>query len=333
MNICVSVPRKIFILSTLVVFAAVLAVSFAGKPPEEKIVESVPGKELNTAAFYEKVEGSSKAVFKVEGMSCSGCVDNIQKALAGFDGIREVVVGVSTGKAEVYFDDKKLKDMGQIAAAITAAGYPAKVDTIISADQVKKELEMLVTRSRLYVASVGDLDISREDLNKELAFAKKQYWKKYGEQVFETDRGKALLERLQTQIVSRLIDDSIQLQEIRKAKFEVNKAMVEKEYREFLAKKGMTSEAFRKSLEDNGSSLDRFMERFEFRVLVSEYLDAEILAGTSDQFQRQQRYFDWFNNAKLLAKVVFYDKELEQLVGNQSGCCGGGGCSASRGKK
>jgi copper chaperone len=333
MNIRISVPWKIFILSTLVAFAVVVTISFAGRRPEEKTVESVPGKELNAPAFYKKVEGSSKAVFKVEGLSCSGCVDTIQKALSGFEGIKEIFVDVSAGKAEIYFDDSKLNDVGQIATAITEAGYPAKLDKTIPADQIKKELDVLIERSQLYVASVGDMDISRDDLDKEMAYAKKQYTKKYGEGVFATDRGKALLENLRAQIVDRLINDGIQRQEIKKAGFKVDKATVEKEYREFLVKKGMTSDAFKSSLEQNGVSYDRFTKKFEFRVLVSEYLDSEILSGTSNEFEKQQRYFEWFNNTKLLAKVVFYDKDLEQLVQNRSGGCGGGGCSASRGKK
>jgi copper chaperone CopZ len=339
MNIRFSVPLKVFILSMFLVSVAIVTVSFAERPPEEKTVASVSGEELNSAAFYEKIKGSSKALFKVERLSCSGCVDNIKKALSGFEGIKEIFVDVSVGKAEIYFDNKKLKDMSQIATAITGAGYPAKLDKIIPADQVEKELDVFVTRSQVYVASVGDMDISRDELDNELEYAKKQYVKKYGADVFASDRGKALLENLKGQITARLINDGIQRQEIRKAGFKVDKGTVKKEYREFLAKKGMTSEAFKSSLEKNGSSYERFMKKFEFRVLVSEYLDSEILSGTSNEYEKQQRYFEWFNNTKLLAKVVFYDKALEQLVQNGSSVCGGGGgcsgggCAASRGKK
>ena len=339
MNIRVFSLWKILTLLTLVTFLVVVSVLSAGRQPEEKGVASISSQESNMPAFYKKVKGSSKAVFTVEGLSCSGCVDTIQKALSGFKGIKEVFVHVSTGKAEVYFDEKELKDVGQIATAITGAGYPAKLDKTVSAEQLDKELDALLTRSQLYVASVGDVDISRADLDKELAYVKMQYVKKYGEDVFGTDRGKALLENLKAQIVARFINDGIQRQEIQKAGFTVDKATVEKEYRDFLAKKGMTANAFKASLEQNGSSYERFMEKFEFRVLVSEYLDSEILNGTSNEFERQQRYFEWFNNTKLLAKVVFYDKDLEQLVQNRSGGCGGvggcsgGGCSKSRGKK
>jgi copper chaperone len=328
---------KICILLTLAAIAVVVTVSFAGKSPEKDAVPSTTDSGVTSPGFYKNVEGSSKAVLAVQGMSCSGCVDTINKALAGFKGIQEIVIDVSAGRAELYFDDEILQDMDRITAAIREAGYPARLDKVIPAEQVKNELGVMAERSRLYVVSVGDLDISRKDMDKEITYAKKQYIGKYGEGVFATDRGKALLKSLKAQILSQLIDDGIQRQEIRKAGFTLEKAAVDKAYKEFLAKKGMDSDTFKASLDNNGLSFDRFMKRFEFRVLVSQYLDSEILMGTSNEFERQQRYFDWFNNSKVLAKVVYYDKDLEQLVQNRSsgcgGCSSGGGCPGSRGKK
>ena len=33
--------------------------------------------------------------------------------------------------------------------------------------------------------------------------------------------------------------------------------------------------------------------------------------------KKQQQYRDWFNNARLLAKVVYYDRQLETIVKKQ----------------
>jgi hypothetical protein len=60
-------------------------------------------------------------------------------------------------------------------------------------------------------------------------------------------------------------------------------------------------------------------------VLINKYLDEKILDGPTDKFEKQRRYTSWFNNAKLLAKVVYYDRELERLIQARAA---GGGCSS-----
>jgi copper chaperone CopZ len=258
-------------------------------------------------------------------MSCSGCISTIKSSLSGLEGINEILVDVAGGKAEVYFDENKLRDVQQIAAVITASGYPAKIDKKVPAEQVKKELDLMTSRSRLYVASVGDIDISRDVFDTELAYAKKRYAKMYGVEMFSTDRGRSFLNTLKAQILSGLIREGIQLQEIRKAGFGVDQAIVDQEFSEILTKKGQALEEFKAWLEEKGYSFDRFMEKFETTVLVRHYLDKEIFSGVPNQLEQQQRYSSWFNNAKLLAKIVYLDKDLELLVKNQTG---NSGCSA-----
>ena len=52
-----------------------------------------------------------------------------------------------------------------------------------------------------------------------------------------------------------------------------------------------------------------------------------VLAGFSNDLEKKQHYSDWFNNARLLVKVVYYDKNLETIVQNSS--AGAGGCGNS----
>lgn len=61
-------------------------------------------------------------VLKVEGMHCAGCVRNVQRALAGLTGV--TVQNVEIGTAVVLFDPERTAP-DELAAAITAAGYPA----------------------------------------------------------------------------------------------------------------------------------------------------------------------------------------------------------------
>lgn len=65
------------------------------------------------------------AEFRVANLTCGSCVENVSNALAGVAGVGEVTVNVTSGRARVAFDPEKVAD-ADIAARITAAGYPAK---------------------------------------------------------------------------------------------------------------------------------------------------------------------------------------------------------------
>ena len=62
--------------------------------------------------------------FNVEGMSCGGCVKHVTEALRRVGGVD--VKRVSVGSAEVDYDATKTSPES-ITAALSAAGYPAKL--------------------------------------------------------------------------------------------------------------------------------------------------------------------------------------------------------------
>ncbi len=274
----------------------------------------------------------SKVVLRVDGMSCSGCIYTIKSSLEPLKAVRDILVNLSAGEAEVYYDASALKDVLQIADAITASGYPATVSEIVSADQIKKERDLAAARSIYYIASVGQWMISRDDFNSEFNHAKSRYAQIYGERIFDSGRGKALMDNLKAQIVSRLINEGIQMQEIQSTGFAVDRQVVEVEFKKFLDRKKTQSDQFKTDLDRNGYAFEYFMKKFENQVLISKYLDDKILDGVTDGFEKRRRYESWFNNAKLLAKVVYYDKDIERLIQTRTagGCSGGSSCSTAR---
>ena len=56
---------------------------------------------------------------------------------------------------------------------------------------------------------------------------------------------------------------------------------------------------------------------------INKYLEEEILADASNEFEKQNLFTSWLNNAKVLAEVVYYDRDLEGLLQRQnaSGSC------------
>lgn len=61
-------------------------------------------------------------------------------------------------------------------------------------------------------------------------------------------------------------------------------------------------------------------------MTIDQYLNDTVLAGLSNDLDKRRQYSDWFNNARLLAKVVYYDKNIENSIKNSSA---GGGCGNS----
>jgi len=268
----------------------------------------------------------AKAVLDVQGMSCSGCIYQIKAGLADIGGIDDVLVDLNSGRVEVFYDSTQVQDVEKIASAITAVGYPATLKQTMTQSEIVKENNLLASRSKLYIAAVGDWEISRGDFDNELSHARTRYEKAYGNSVFTGDQGSALMKQLQSQIASSLISEGIQMQEVRKAGFKLPANTVEAEFNEYLAQKGMSQQEFKKLLQDSGYDYGYFYKKFENRLTIDQYLNDTVLAGLSNDLEKRQNYSDWFNNARLLAKVVYYDKNLADIVKNGSAA---GGCGNS----
>ncbi len=338
-----SISKKVIILMIIVLIAVAGVVSFAytsastrkaASPDTEEYALSninrptgslTDSRGAISSGELEITDKISKVILRVDGMSCSGCIYTIKSSLAGFKGVRDILVKLSAGQIEVYYDNGALKDVGSIADAITASGYPAKVIAVLSSDQIRKERKQAAARSLSYIASVGEWDISRDDFNIELKHAKSRYAQIYDDGIFNSNQGKVLIDNLKAQIVSRLINEGIQMQEIRRAGFTVDTAAIDAEFQKFLNQKGIKLKKFKADLEENGYTFDYFKKKFENRVLINKYLDDKILDGATNKFEKQRRYTSWFNNAMILAKVVYYDKELEGLIQTRAA---GGGCSS-----
>ncbi|HQS37543.1 MAG: hypothetical protein B7Y16_00325 [Methylotenera sp. 24-45-7] len=71
-------------------------------------------------------------IIKVTGMTCGGCTANVTKALKTVNGVNDVTVSLSDGKATVQYDEK-LTSPEQLKSAVIGAGYA--VDTSNTAQQ------------------------------------------------------------------------------------------------------------------------------------------------------------------------------------------------------
>jgi copper chaperone len=318
--------------------AAIITAStnFGGQQKMPAVTETetsiqAPASDDDHTGAGSKKSNIAKAVLDVQGMSCSGCIYTIKTGLAGINGINDVLVDLNSGRVEVFYDNTQVKDLQEVASAITAVGYPATLKRTMTAAEIARENDRYASRSKLYIAAVGDWEISRGDFEAELSHARNRYEKVYGSSIFSGDQGMILLQRLQSQIATGLISQGIQMQEIRKAGYRLPAETVASEFNDYLSKKGITRQELKRNLADNGYGYDYFYKKFENRLTIDRYLEDRVLSGLSTEMEKRQRYADWYNNARLLAKVVYYDKNLEKTVKNSSAAGGcGNGCSTKQ---
>ena len=69
---------------------------------------------------------SDQVELTVSGMTCASCVGRVERTLRKVPGVLEASVNLATERATVAFDGDTL-DVSAIQAAISSAGYPAKV--------------------------------------------------------------------------------------------------------------------------------------------------------------------------------------------------------------
>jgi copper chaperone CopZ len=316
---------KILIFAFLLFCVIAAAVSFAYKSSTKVIQPQIVTQDQKAPAPAKLDADLSKMVLSVQGMSCSGCIATIKGAVSDIKGIRDTLVDVGSGKVEIYYDNKGLKDVSRVAEAITASGYPAGIRKILSPDEIRKESALAEAKAQYYIASVGGYEIARTDFDTELTVAKKKYSKIYGNKLFESPQGQALLNNLRAQVVSKLINEGVFMQEISKTRFKVDPVALENELNVFLRNHGKTFEEFNSSLIEAGYDPNYFRKKFETKVQINRYLNERILANASNDFERQSLFKAWYSNAKSLAEVVYYDKRLERLVQSLSASrsCGG----------
>ena len=118
------------------------------------------------------------------------------------------------------------------------------------------------------------------------------------------------------------------MQEVQRAGYRVDPKIVDTEFAQFMEKKDIDLEELKAMLEKSGDPFDYFMKKFENQVLISRYLDEKVFGGAASDYDKQNQYRTWFNNARVLSKVTIYDSELKQLTRNQSS---GSGCGQSSG--
>lgn len=71
---------------------------------------------------------STKKSFYVDGISCAGCVNAVEKTLLNVNGVKNAHVNVANGKTSIESDSEISNEL--ITKAVESAGYSVRENTL-----------------------------------------------------------------------------------------------------------------------------------------------------------------------------------------------------------
>lgn len=107
---------------------------------EESLIQSIVDVGYDASKFIDEIEDLT---FRIEGMTCASCAQNVERAVKKLEGIENLSVNIATDKMHVSFNHQKLK-LSDIKKAVYDAGYDAyleqEIDETIDPDIVKMKI-------------------------------------------------------------------------------------------------------------------------------------------------------------------------------------------------
>ncbi|MFY9227697.1 MAG: mercuric transporter MerT family protein [Blastocatellia bacterium] len=79
-----------------------------------------------SAITTQSVTSLSKETIKIEGMTCAGCVANVENSLKEQVGVKSVIVSLEPGQAVITYDPSKIRT-AQLVEVINNLGYKASL--------------------------------------------------------------------------------------------------------------------------------------------------------------------------------------------------------------
>lgn len=259
----------------------------------------------------EKKPSSASAMteLNIGNLSCGSCVSNVQAALSKVDGVGQVDVNVTSSRGQITYDPN-LTSSGVIAKTITDAGYPSTVRLDLSAADYAKSQSENEQLGALYVARIGNRLVSRESFNQIIAL-----------------RGAGLAsgvspyanKQLQGQVWQEIKEREILLAAAEKNQIVIQDGEVDNEIKRMKA----TVADFDAAIVARFGSYDRFFTQLKESMVINRNIEQNVVAGLSDDREKQQRFSQWYNDVLQNTNVTIFDPLIKQAETEGNSSCGG----------
>jgi copper chaperone CopZ len=260
--------------------------------------------------FRDGATGASPALaeLSVGNLSCGSCVANVQRALAPLAGVGRVQVSLTSGRAQVEFDPARI-EVDAIAGAITQAGYPSGVKSVLTADEYSLSRKDEVRMAQSHVARIGERLVSRQEFDEELA--------RHNFSGTTADAPAPLLQTAWREFLQR---------ELLMAAAERNEVIVQEgEIDLELERLRSRMEGFDSLVEARYGGIDPFRKILKEDLIIRRNIDEFVLHGENDSTLRQLKLEQWYRSLVESTPVVLFDAGLKAAVGGSGGgcaCCG-----------
>lgn len=248
------------------------------------------------------------AEFTVANMTCGSCVQNIQTALNDVEGVSSVEVSVTTGRSRVSFDPART-DEAKIAEKITASGYPASINYVLSAEEQRATREEENRLAEKFVARVGERLIPREDFQEAVDIQLRRSGGQGSEQSVMRSTWESLMQR------------EILLAAAEQSGIVVQESEVQAEIDRMRSK----MPGFNNLIAQQYGSEQFFSDKLKTDMTIQRLMEEDVLTGREDTAARQQKLQKWYAELAAATDIRILDPQLEAVM-SLSGGCGGSCC-------
>lgn len=243
------------------------------------------------------------AEYQIERLTCGSCVNNIEKALLGLDGVASVEVNLTSNRGRVTFDPVAL-DSRVIAETISAAGYPAtlrlELDALEYADMQQEQSHL----GQKYLAKIGTRLLSRSDFEQLLM-----------------QRSPGPRDQPQDERVLKLVWNEMLQRELLLSAAERNRVIVQEgEVDARLDELRKQHQELDQVMTERYGSVDGFRKILREDMTISRIIDDHAYAGNESHGEKQAKLQNWYANLEKNTEVIIYDPRLKALGDGDGGC-------------
>ncbi len=257
------------------------------------------GKDAASEAFAE---------FTVANMTCSSCVQNIQTSLRDVPGVSTVEVSVTTGRSRVSFDPTQT-DETIIADKITASGYPARVNYVLSVQENRALQEEENRLAGKFVARIGTRLIAREDFQAAVEMQRRRSGSQGGEQ------------NLMRSTWERLLQKEVLLVAAEKNCIVVQDGEIQAEMKRMRA----AMPGFNDMIAQRYGSIESFADAVKTDMTIRRLIEEAVLTGEENPATRNLKLQTWYAEQAAATEIRILDPQLKAAM-SQGGGCGGTCC-------
>ena len=243
------------------------------------------------------------AEYQIEKLTCGSCVSNIESALSSLDGVGSVEVNLTSNRGRVTYDPAEINSSA-IEAAITKAGYPAKVRLQLDPQEYNALQEEQAQLGQKYLARIGDRLLARTDF----------------EQIVQQRAGGDVSADQQTELWQAAWKDVLQ-RELLLSAAEKNRVVIQEgEVDAKLDELRQGHQGLDQLVVQRYGSMDNFRTRLREDMIINRNIEDHVYAGIEDPRQQQSQLQAWYADLQKETEVIIFDPQLKAVGQAGSGC-------------